>query len=477
MFCANRHILCVIYVLYGASIRATTRLLLSLLHRPSYNVCIIGTKNGIIPSYIGHEYYSRNTVIVKFSYTAYTTAMFKRSPIYLDYAATTPVAPSVAKAMKPYLTSVFGNSGSVHSFGQKAVVAVDAAREQIATFLACTPYEVIFTSGATEANNLAVFGSVEASAVKKPHIITTAIEHEAVLAPCRALEKPRLPGGQERKATVTYLQPNSHGVIDIDTVRAAVTDDTVLVSIMYVNNETGAVQPIKHIGKMLMRLNKEREEKKLPRVLFHTDAVQAANFYDLQVDHTYVDLLSLSGHKIYGPKGIGVLYVREHTPLSPQTFGGGQQHGLRSGTVPVPLAVGMGHAVSLISNVPWEKRAEKFTKLRSVFIEELLKHIPIATVHGDITTTSPAFVNVYIPNVDGIALMTALDLAGVAVSLGAACSTGALKESHVLKAMHLPAAEIKNSLRFSFGRATSVKDVKTSIKRLHTIVEQLNASS
>lgn len=392
--------------------------------------------------------------------------MFKLKPIYLDYAATTPVDSRVIKAMSPYYSDVFGNSGSVHSFGQKAVVAVDTARAQIATFLGCTPYEVIFTSGATEADNLAITGSVFSSNKVKPHIITTAIEHEAVLAPCRKLE-------EEGRAYVTYLKPNSHGIINVDAVRATVTDETVLVSVMYVNNETGSVQPIKHIGKMLMHLNKEREEKGLSRVLLHTDAVQAVNFYDCHVDHLYVDLLSISGHKIYGPKGIGVLYIRNGTSLSPQIVGGGQQHGLRSGTIPVPLAVGIGKAISLILEVPWKKRVEKIHKLKKLFIEELKRKIPEAKVHGDESTTSPAYINVYIPNTDGIALITALDMAGIASSLGATCSTGALKPSHVLKAMNLPEEEIKNSLRFSLGRNIKMSEVRETVKRIKNVIQKM----
>lgn len=410
--------------------------------------------------------------------------MFKQKPIYLDYAATTPMDARVAKAMTPYYTDVFGNAGSVHSFGQRAVSAVDTARAQIAEFLQCTTHEVIFTSGATEADNLAILGVVGASQEheniktlkqeKTYHIVTTEIEHEAVLAPCRRLEaegKARLSGGQ---ASVTYVKPNTHGIVEVDAIRATITNDTVLVSVMYVNNETGAIQPIKHIGKMLKRLNEERAEKELPRVYFHVDAVQAANFYDCQVDHLHVDLLSLSGHKIYGPKGVGVLYVRKDTPLSPQIMGGGQQHGLRSGTIPVPLAVGMGTATSLITAIPWQERAVHAEKLKAVCVAEINKNIPNAKIHGDDATTSPAWVNVYIPNVDGIALITALDMAGIAVSLGAACSTGALKPSHVLQAMNLPEAEIKNSLRITFGRMTSEKEVRTAIRLLNSKIQNTN---
>ena len=260
--------------------------------------------------------------------------------IYLDYAASTPVDEEVLDEIMPYFSQKFGNPSSIHSFGQEALEAVNKARQQVADFLNCNSSEIIFTSGATESNNMTIKGIVKASDIKNPHLITSVIEHHCVLNSCKAVEKE----GTE----VTYLRVNKDGLVDLEDIEKAIKKNTILISIMYANNEVGTIEPIAEIGKLLKKINLEREKNKLPKVYFQTDAVQAINYLDCNVDNLGVDLLSLSGHKIYGPKGVGVLYIRQGTKIKKLQQGGEQESNLRAGTHNVPGIVGLGKAISLI---------------------------------------------------------------------------------------------------------------------------------
>lgn len=384
--------------------------------------------------------------------------------IYLDYAATTPVAPSVTDAMSPYLTTDFGNPSSIHFYGRQALIAIDSVRSQIADFLGCKTHEIIFTSGATEANNIAIIGTVEHAihaGYKKPHIITSAIEHEAVLEPCRHLER-------IGRATITYIKPDEYGVVAVHDIETAISDETVLVSLMYANNETGSIQPVRDVGKLLKRINKQRT---IPLKL-HTDAVQATGYLNCHIDHLKTDMLSLSGHKIFAPKGIGLLYIREGTEINPIFFGGHQQKGIRPGTLATPLIVGLGEAIKLLKEKSPEERCSVVKQSRDTFFDLLRQSLPDIELNSHIEKTLPGHLNLYIPGIDNVTLMTALDIAGVSVSAGAACATGSLKPSHVLSAQGLDSDRIQKSLRISLSQLTSNQEIKEAAAR---IVQQISA--
>ena len=376
----------------------------------------------------------------------------KNNKIYLDYAATTPVDGEVLKAMMPYFNEKFGNASSIHSFGQEAMTAIDQAREKIARYFNCDFTEIIFTGSATESNNLVIKGFK----FQKKHIITTKIEHESILEPLKELEK--------MGHKVTYLPVDKEGLIKISNLEKAIKDTTILISIIYANNEIGTIQPIKEIGKLLEKINKKRKENNLARIYFHTDAVQALNYLECRPDWLKVDLLTFSGHKIYGPKGIGGLYVRKNTPLSPIISGGGQEFGLRSGTENISSIIGLAKAVELALENK-EKNYKKIFDLRNQLLKDIIKDNKIAVkINGLRNDCLPNILNIRFPGINNETLIIALDQAGVAISAGSACSSRALAASHVLTAIGLTPKQVKESIRISIGKNTTKQEIKKAIR-------------
>ena len=352
--------------------------------------------------------------------------------IYLDYNATTPVAPEVLEAMLPYFRGSFGNASSIHSAGQRGRAAVDDARESVAALLGAKPSEIVFTCGGTEADNLALFGIVARGGQPRRHMITTAIEHHAVLNSAQALEK--------QGVDVTYVSAGHDGIVDPDDIREAIRPETVLISVMLANNEIGTIQPIEEVG----RIAAEED------VYLHCDAVQGAGKLPLDVNRLGVDLLSISAHKIYGPKGAGALYVRTGTELEPIFHGGHHERDRRPGTENVPGIVGLGKAAELaIKHLATD--AARLAALRDKF-ESALLLIPGVHVNGDAHHRVPNTCNLSFEAAGGEALVIALDLQGIACSTGAACSSGAVEPSHVLTAIGLSPDQARSSLRFSLGR-------------------------
>jgi len=384
----------------------------------------------------------------------------KNKKIYLDYAATTPVDGEVLKAMLPYFSEKFGNASSIHSFGQEAIAAIDQSREKISRYFNCDFTEIIFTGSATESNNLAIKGLVHENCGRNTrgmaHIISTKIEHESVLEPLKELEK--------AGCKVTHLPVDKKGLIKISALEEAIKNNTILISIIYANNEIGAIQPIKEIGKLLEKINKKRQESKLSKIYFHTDAVQALNYLECRPDWLKVDLLTFSGHKIYGPKGIGGLYVRKNTPLSPIILGGGQEFGLRSGTENVASIVGLAKAVELVFRDK-EKNYQKVLDLRNQMLEDIIKNSKVA-VKTNIPRVQclPNILNIRFPGISNETLIVALDQAGVAVSAGSACSSRALATSHVLTAIGLTPKQAKESIRISIGKNTTKQKIKRAVE-------------
>ncbi len=379
----------------------------------------------------------------------------KKKKIYLDYGATTPCDKEVVEKMTPFLTEKFGNPSSLHSFGQEALIAVDEAREKVARFLKSMESEILFTGSATEANNIAILGVIKE---KKGHIITTAIEHKAVLETVK-----------QSGAENTIISPDKNGVISVDDVLKEVREDTVLISVMYANNEVGTVQPIKEIGEAVKKLNKDRKNK----IIFHTDAVQAANYLSCDVNKLNVDLLTLSGHKIYGPKGVGVLYIKESVHLSPLIFGGDQEKGLRPGTENIFAVVGFGEAVDLIS----KNDIEKTKKMRDKIINFVLENISNSQLNGDVEKRLPNNANISFKGTEGESLMIGLDSEGVAVSTGSACASKSLQPSHVLLAMGLSHEQAHGSLRITLGRFTTEEEVDYFLQKLPLVVEKIRKIS
>jgi cysteine desulfurase len=378
--------------------------------------------------------------------------------IYLDNNATTAVEPAVLDAMLPYLSSDFGNASSIHTFGQRARAAVETAREQVAALINARPQEIVFTSGGTESDNHAIFGIVEASGGREKHVITTAIEHEAVLNTCQALEK--------QGVRITYLPTDREGLIDLDDLRRAVRPETILITIMHANNELGTVQPLEEIG----RIAKEAD------VYFHTDAVQSAGKIPIDVSKLQADLLSISGHKLYAPKGIGALYVRGGTRLRQLLYGGHHQRGFRPGTENVAGIVGLGKAAE-IARKSLAEDALRVSVLRDKLQQGLLQRVPQSRVNGGAAPRTPNTTNIVFPGVEGEALLIALDLKGLACSTGAACSSGAVEPSHVLTAIGLPPEEARASLRFSLGRHTTPADIDFALNVVPAAVAQLRELS
>jgi len=396
--------------------------------------------------------------------------------IYLDYAATTPVDEKVLKTMLPFFSKNFGNAMSVHGFGQEALEAIDDAREKCATFFNCSPSEIIFTSGATESNNLTVKGvlrswySIARKAGEKPHIITTQFEHHCVLDACKISEK-------EGRAEVTYLKPTKEGLIKVEDVKKAIKPNTILISVMYVNNEIGTVQPIAEIGELLAKINTERLENKLQRISFHTDATQAINYFNCNVDELGVDLLSMSAHKIYGPKGVGLLYIRKGTAIKRIQDGGDQEFKMRAGTHNVPGIVGLGAAIENIKTPTTQKKIKEITVLRDYLIKKVLKEIPKSYLNGSAEKRSPNNANFRFDDVEGEGLILSLDLDGIAASTGSACSSGALEPSHVLLSLGLRHEQAHGSLRVTIGKHTTKTEIDILITKLKDIVKRLRKIS
>jgi cysteine desulfurase len=386
--------------------------------------------------------------------------------VYLDHNATTSVEPQVLDAMLPFFSSEYGNASSIHTFGQKARAAVETAREQVAGLLGARPQEIVFTSGGTEADNHAIFGIVEQaripsrSSVSSPHVITTALEHEAVLNACQALEK--------RGSRVTYLAVDREGRIDLNALREVLlrNPETVLITIMHANNELGTVQPLEEIGGLAAEAD----------VYVHTDAVQSAGKLPIDVNTLGVDLLSISGHKLYAPKGIGALYIRGGTRLRQFFYGGHHQRGFRPGTENVPGIVGLGAAAE-VARRSLADDAERVSALRDTLEHGLLERVPHSRANGARAPRTPNTTNITFPGVEGEALVIALDLKGLACSTGAACSSGAVEPSHVLTAIGLPPEEARASLRFSLGRHTTASDIDFALQVVPAAVAQLRELS
>ena len=386
--------------------------------------------------------------------------MSVETPIYMDYAATCPVDERVVQAMLPYFTTKFGNAASrTHQFGWAAEEGVDHARKQVAAVINASPKEISFMSGATEADNLAIKGVAEYLAGKGKHIITCVTEHKAVLDTCKHLERQ----GHE----VTYLGVGTDGMLDLAELEAAFRPDTILVSIMAANNETGVVQKIAEIG-ALCRAHK---------VLFHTDAVQAFGKIPLDVDAMNIDLMSISAHKIYGPKGVGALYIRRRRPrvrISPQIHGGGHERGNRSGTLAVPLIVGFGEAAEIAAK-DMVGDTERILALREHMRERLTSEIPDAIVNGTLDHHLPGTLNISFAYVEGESLL--MGLKEIAVSSGSACTSASLEPSYVLRAMGLNDELAHSSLRMTIGRFTTREEVDYVVDRIRENVERLRAMS
>jgi cysteine desulfurase len=375
------------------------------------------------------------------------------SGLYFDYCATTPLDPSVREAMLPALGDVYGNPSSMHMVGQQAREWVELARNQVAVGLGAASEGIIFTSGATEANNLALIGVMHAAAPEKDHLIVSAIEHHAVLHTAEALAA--------QGFEVTYLPVDPFGFVAQQDLENAIRPETALVSIMMVNNEVGSVQRIREFG----ALTKKRG------VIFHTDAVQALNCFKIDVDQLNVDLLSLSAHKIYGPKGVGALYIRDGVEISPILFGGAQERAIRPGTENVPGIVGLGAAMEL-RNETHSSRYEKFSALRQELVNGLEDAFPGVIFNGAEDDAAPHIVSVSFPDVDGELLLFRLSQKKVAVSMGSACTSESIEPSHVLAAMSIPDERIESTLRISIGDPTTSEEVQTLINILPEIIEQ-----
>jgi len=378
--------------------------------------------------------------------------------VYLDFNATTPVEPAVLDAMLPYFSADFGNAASIHTVGQRARAAVETARDQVAALLGARSQEIVFTSGGTESDNHAIFGIIRSTPGATKHIITTNIEHEAVLNTCQALEKDGV--------AVTYLPVNSDGVITVDQVEESLRPHTALITIMHANNELGSVQPLAQIGKLALQRD----------IYFHTDAVQSAGKIPLNVKALGVDLLSVSAHKLYGPKGVGALYIRGGSRLQQLLYGGHHQRGFRPGTENVPGIVGLGKAAEL-ARLSLEEDAARVSALRGKLEHGLASRIPDSHVNSARAPRTPNTTNLTFPGIEGEALVISLDLKGICVSTGAACSSGAVEPSHVLTAIGLPAEDARASIRFSLGRHTSDTEINYALEAVPAAVAQLRELS
>ena len=379
--------------------------------------------------------------------------------IYLDHNATTPVRPEVLKAMLPFYEAEFGNASSLHSFGKKAREAVEDAREKVARLIGpCESVDIVFTSGGTESDNFAIKGVAHALKDKGRHIITSKIEHLAVLNVCEFLEK----NGYE----VTYISVDEYGVVDIDALKEAMRDDTILISIMFANNEVGTIQPIEEI----VRIAHEKG------ILFHTDAVQAVGKVPIDAEKIGIDLMSMSAHKIYGPKGVGALYMNKKAKITPFIHGGHHERNRRAGTENVPGIVGFGKTCELTrKDMKVENR--RVTALRDRLWDAISENVKDVKMNGHPAKRLPNTLNVSFKYVEGESVLLNLDLKGIAASSGSACTSGSLEPSHVLKAMGVEATVVQGSVRFSLGRANTQADIDIVIKEISPIIERLRDMS
>jgi cysteine desulfurase len=388
----------------------------------------------------------------------------RRSPgermnqIYLDYASTTPTDPKVVEAMLPYFGEVFGNPSSIHAYGQEARSAVEETRMRIAAFLGADPAEIVFTSGGTESDNFAIKGVAYANRRKGNHIITSAVEHHAVLETCRFLEKE----GFE----VTCLPVDGEGMVDPAAVAGAITERTVLVSVMHANNEIGTIQPVAEIGRLARGKG----------ILFHTDAVQTFGHLPFTVRELDADLLSVSAHKLYGPKGVGLLYIRKGTRIVPFINGGEQESGRRASTLNVPGIVGFGKAVEL-AGAALAEEAARLTAMRDRIIRGLFERIDGIRLNGHPTRRLPNNINISMERVDGEGMVLSLDMLGIAATTGSACSSSSLEPSHVLAAIGVPQDPPRGSLRMSLGRYTRESDIDAVLEMLPQVVRRLRTLS
>jgi len=378
--------------------------------------------------------------------------------IYLDYAATTPTHPEVVKAMLPYFTDDFGNPSSIYSYGQEAKSVIDEARIQVTKLIGARDKEIVFTSGGTEADNFAIKGIAFANENKRDHVITSSIEHHAVIEACKFLEK--------RGFSVTYLPVDENGLVDPGDVKKAITNKTILISVMHANNEVGTIEPIVEIGKIAKEAG----------IYFHTDAVQTVGHIPVDVNELGVDLLSMSAHKLYGPKGIGALYIRKGAKLASFIHGGEQERRWRAGTENVPGIVGLGRAAKLARQEMIEEM-ERLTSLRDKLIKGILERIDHAHLNGHPSRRLPNNVNVSVDFVEGESMTLNLDLEGICASTGSACSSSSLEPSHVLLAMGLSHEQAHGSLRLTIGKWTTVEEIEKILDVLPRVVSKLRAMS
>lgn len=380
--------------------------------------------------------------------------------VYLDNSATTAMSPEVIEAMLPYFSDEMGNAQSVHSFGQRSKAALEKARRQVAELLNASPTEIVFLSGGTEADNFAIRGIAEAHRDRGNHIITTQIEHPAVLSTCEALEKTGF--------RVTYLPVSREGLVHISDVRDAISEDTTLISVMLANNETGTIQPIEEIAK----IGAEARATGRRQLYLHTDAVQAVGKIPIDVERSGTDLLSLSAHKIHGPKGVGALFVRKGTHLSKLLHGGHHERDRRAGTENVPGIVGFGRAAEM-ARVQLDERMTRMRELRDYLERRVMSLVSDVSVNGDRGRRVPNISNLSFDGVDGESLLIALDLKGIAVSTGSACASGSLEPSHVLQALGLSREEVRGSLRFSLSAYTTREEIDYAVSILSETVARL----
>jgi cysteine desulfurase len=378
--------------------------------------------------------------------------------IYLDYAATTPTHPDVLKAMLPYFNEAFGNPSTIYSCGQEAKGAIEEARTQVANLIGAHDEEIAFTGGGTEADNFAIKGVAFANGGKGNHIITSSIEHHAVLNTCKFLEK--------RGFNITYLLVDNYGLVDPDDVRRAITEKTILISVMHANNEVGTIEPITEIGKIAREAG----------VSFHTDAVQTVGHIPVDVNEMGVDLLSISAHKLYGPKGVGAIYIRKGTKLVSLMHGGEQERRRRAGTENVPGIVGFGKAAEY-ARQEINEESERLTCLRDRLITGLLERIDHTNLNGHPVRRLPNNVNISVDFVEGESMLLTLDLEGICASTGSACSSGSLEPSHVLLAMGLSHERAHGSLRFTLGKWTTEEEIQRVLAVLPRVVAKLRAMS
>lgn len=378
--------------------------------------------------------------------------------IYLDHNATTPMRAEVLEAMLPYFKEKFGNASSIHEFGREAKVALEDAREKVAEIIGVSSNEIFFTSGGTEADNLAIKGTAFANQKKGRHIITSEIEHHAILESCKFLEK--------EEFEITYLPVDSQGLVDPEELSKAIRNDTTLVSIMYANNEVGIIQPIEELCKIAKKKG----------VYFHTDAVQAVGKAPIELKKLDVDMLSMSGHKIYGPKGVGALFIRKGVRITPLSHGGQHERSRRAGTENVAGIVGFAKALELVVG-EMKNQNTHLKNLTEAFYKKLIESIPDVILNGDLNRRIPNTLNLSFKGVEGESVILSLDMKGVAVASGSACTSGTLEPSHVLSAMGVDPAIAQGAIRFSFGRDNTMEDVEYVADLLPEIVQRLRSMS